>query len=191
MLVTCICHLQLLLTRILKEPRGRMIQIIQQWVACFNSGIIYFLLYASDSWHSWLQIFVGGLDSTVTDDLLRQVFSRFGELVHVKIPVGKRCGFVQFANRYQVKTSLPISGHPLFPIFSFSLSFFLSPNLIFFLFYLRLYFRACAEQALALMNGTQLGGQSIRLSWGRSPSNKQVFIFWITLLIVVVSMYSG
>uniref|UniRef100_A0A7N2M7P1 RRM domain-containing protein n=2 Tax=Quercus TaxID=3511 RepID=A0A7N2M7P1_QUELO len=76
-------------------------------------------------------IFVGGLDSTVTDDLLRQVFSRFGELVHVKIPVGKRCGFVQFANR------------------------------------------ACAEQALALMNGTQLGGQSIRLSWGRSPSNKQ------------------
>ncbi|GMY31285.1 polyadenylate-binding protein RBP45C-like [Fagus crenata] len=76
-------------------------------------------------------IFVGGLDTTVTDDLLRQVFSRFGELVHVKIPVGKRCGFVQFANR------------------------------------------ACAEQALSLMNGTQLGGQNIRLSWGRSPSNKQ------------------
>ncbi len=99
LLVTRICHLQLLLTRILKEPRGRMIQIIQQWVVCFNAGIIYFLLYASNSWHSWLQIFVGGLDTTVTDDLLRQVFSRFGELVHVKIPVGKRCGFVQFANR--------------------------------------------------------------------------------------------
>ncbi|RVW99538.1 Polyadenylate-binding protein RBP45 [Vitis vinifera] len=45
--------------------------------------------------------------------------------------VGKRCGFVQFANR------------------------------------------ACAEQALAGLNGTQLGAQSIRLSWGRSPSNKQ------------------
>ncbi|PKI51655.1 hypothetical protein CRG98_027957 [Punica granatum] len=25
-----------------------------------------------------------------------------------------------------------------------------------------------------MLNGTQLGGQSIRLSWGRSPSNKQV-----------------
>ncbi|OVA06612.1 RNA recognition motif domain [Macleaya cordata] len=76
-------------------------------------------------------IFVGGLDSNVTDDHLRQVFSQFGELVHVKIPVGKRCGFVQFANR------------------------------------------ACAEEALLMLQGTQLGGQNIRLSWGRSPSNKQ------------------
>ncbi|KAJ4975507.1 hypothetical protein NE237_000613 [Protea cynaroides] len=76
-------------------------------------------------------IFVGGLDSNVTDDLLRQVFSQFGELVHVKIPMGKRCGFVQFANR------------------------------------------ACAEEALLMLNGTLLGGQNIRLSWGRSPSNKQ------------------
>ncbi|KAL2467151.1 Polyadenylate-binding protein RBP45A [Abeliophyllum distichum] len=33
---------------------------------------------------------------------------------------------------------------------------------------------SCAEEALQLLNGTQLGGQSIRLSWGRSPSNKQV-----------------
>jgi RNA recognition motif-containing protein len=76
-------------------------------------------------------IFVGGLDSSVNDDMLRQVFSQFGELVHVKIPVGKRCGFVQFANR------------------------------------------SCAEQALSMLNGTQIGGQSIRLSWGRSPSSKQ------------------
>ncbi|KAL5972662.1 Polyadenylate-binding protein rbp45 [Asimina triloba] len=76
-------------------------------------------------------IFVGALDPNVTDDHLRQVFSQFGELVHVKIPVGKRCGFVQFANR------------------------------------------ACAEEALLMLNGTQLGGQNIRLSWGRSPSNKQ------------------
>lgn len=76
-------------------------------------------------------IFVGGLDSNVTDDHLRQVFSQFGELIHVKIPVGKRCGFVQFATR------------------------------------------ACAEEALLMLNGTPLGGQNIRLSWGRSPSNKQ------------------
>jgi len=76
-------------------------------------------------------IFVGGLDPNVTDDQLKQVFSQYGELVHVKIPVGKRCGFVQFADR------------------------------------------SCAEQALSNLNGTMLGGQSVRLSWGRSPSNKQ------------------
>lgn len=76
-------------------------------------------------------IFVGGLDPSVSDDVLRQVFGQFGELIHVKIPVGKRCGFVQFANR------------------------------------------ACAEQALSILNGTELGGQSVRLSWGRSPSSKQ------------------
>ncbi|KAK6917310.1 RNA recognition motif domain, partial [Dillenia turbinata] len=76
-------------------------------------------------------IFVGGLDSNVTDDQLNQLFSKYGELVHVKIPQGKRCGFVQFADR------------------------------------------SCAEEALRMLNGTPLGGQNIRLSWGRSPSNKQ------------------
>lgn len=46
-----------------------------------------------------MQIFVGGLDPSVTDDILKTVFGQYGELVHVKIPAGKRCGFVQFANR--------------------------------------------------------------------------------------------
>ncbi|CAH1449782.1 unnamed protein product [Lactuca virosa] len=76
-------------------------------------------------------IFVGGLDPSVSDETLKGVFGQFGELIHVKIPVGKRCGFVQFANR------------------------------------------GCAEQALSILNGTELGGQNIRLSWGRSPSSKQ------------------
>ncbi|KAF7840635.1 polyadenylate-binding protein RBP45 [Senna tora] len=76
-------------------------------------------------------IFVGNLDPNVTDDHLRQVFGQYGELVHVKIPAGKRCGFVQFADR------------------------------------------SCAEEALRMLNGTLLGGQNVRLSWGRSPSNKQ------------------
>ncbi|XP_047162999.1 polyadenylate-binding protein RBP45-like isoform X1 [Vigna umbellata] len=76
-------------------------------------------------------IFVGNLDANVSDDHLRQVFSQYGELVHVKIPAGKRCGFVQFADRN------------------------------------------CAEEALRMLNGTLLGGQNVRLSWGRSPSNKQ------------------
>ncbi|XP_020688656.1 polyadenylate-binding protein RBP45 isoform X2 [Dendrobium catenatum] len=76
-------------------------------------------------------IFVGGLDPNVSEDLLRQVFSPYGELVHVKIPIGKRCGFVQFLNR------------------------------------------ASAEEALLMLQGTQLGGLKIRLSWGRNSSNKQ------------------
>ncbi|KAM0868389.1 hypothetical protein ACQ4PT_041373 [Festuca glaucescens] len=76
-------------------------------------------------------IFVGGLDPNVTEDALKLVFAPFGEVIHVKIPVGKRCGFVQFINR---------------------------PS---------------AEQALQLLQGTLIGGQNVRLSWGRSPSNKQ------------------
>ncbi|XP_049401086.1 polyadenylate-binding protein RBP45-like isoform X1 [Solanum stenotomum] len=76
-------------------------------------------------------IFVGNLDASVTDDHLRQVFGNYGQLLHVKIPLGKRCGFVQFTDR------------------------------------------SCAEEALRALSGTQLGGQTIRLSWGRSPSNKQ------------------
>ncbi|KDO35912.1 hypothetical protein CISIN_1g029152mg [Citrus sinensis] len=43
-------------------------------------------------------IFVGGLDPNVTDEDLRQPFSQYGEIASVKIPVGKGCGFVQFAN---------------------------------------------------------------------------------------------
>ncbi|KAK1364783.1 polyadenylate-binding protein RBP45-like [Heracleum sosnowskyi] len=76
-------------------------------------------------------IFVGGLDPSVTEEYLRQVFGVHGQLEHVKIPLGKRCGFVQFAER------------------------------------------ARAEEALSRLNGSQLGGQNIRLSWGRTPSNKQ------------------
>lgn len=47
-----------------------------------------------------MQLFVGGLDANVSEDLLRETFCKYGELVHVKIPVGKGCGFVQFAYRF-------------------------------------------------------------------------------------------
>jgi RNA recognition motif. (a.k.a. RRM, RBD, or RNP domain) len=36
----------------------------------------------------------------INDEHLRQVFSTYGELVSVKIPAGKKCAFVQFANRF-------------------------------------------------------------------------------------------
>ncbi|KAJ7967437.1 Polyadenylate-binding protein [Quillaja saponaria] len=73
-------------------------------------------------------IFVGGLVSDVGDDDLRQPFSQFGEVISVKIPVGKGCGFVQFADRKS------------------------------------------AEDAIQGLNGTVIGNQTVRLSWGRSPN---------------------
>ncbi|GAQ80595.1 RNA-binding protein 45A [Klebsormidium nitens] len=44
-------------------------------------------------------VFVGGVDASVTEDELRAVFAPYGELVYVKIPLGKNCGFVQFVTR--------------------------------------------------------------------------------------------
>ncbi|KAK3039390.1 hypothetical protein RJ639_027639 [Escallonia herrerae] len=38
------------------------------------------------------KIFVGGLDANVSDEDLKQSFSQYGEIVSVKIPVGKGCG---------------------------------------------------------------------------------------------------
>ncbi|XP_057856481.1 polyadenylate-binding protein RBP47B' isoform X1 [Cryptomeria japonica] len=51
-------------------------------------------------------IFVGGLDPNVSDEELRQIFGQFGELVYVKIPQGKGCGFVQFGNRASAEEAL-------------------------------------------------------------------------------------
>ncbi|CAF2041162.1 unnamed protein product [Brassica rapa] len=76
-------------------------------------------------------IFVGGLDADVTDEVLRQPFAGFGEIVSVKIPVGKGCGFIQFVNREN------------------------------------------AEEALEKLNGSVIGKQTVRLSWGRNQGNKQ------------------
>uniref|UniRef100_A0A7N0ZQ91 RRM domain-containing protein n=1 Tax=Kalanchoe fedtschenkoi TaxID=63787 RepID=A0A7N0ZQ91_KALFE len=77
-------------------------------------------------------IFVGGLDPSVTDDDLKQPFSQYGEIVSVKIPLGKGCGFVQFSERKN------------------------------------------AEEALEKLSGSVIGKQTVRLSWGRNPANKQL-----------------
>ncbi|CAN0922240.1 Polyadenylate-binding protein RBP47C [Linum grandiflorum] len=92
-------------------------------------------IHQSDSDSTNTTIFVGGLDLNVTDDDLKQTFSNHGEIVSVKIPVGKGCGFVQFADRSN------------------------------------------AEEALQKLNGTIIGKQTVRLSWGRNPANKQVSHF--------------
>ncbi|CAA2996150.1 polyadenylate-binding RBP47-like [Olea europaea subsp. europaea] len=51
-------------------------------------------------------IFVGGLDPNASEDDLRQPFVQYGEILSVKIPVGKACGFVQFANRNDAEEAL-------------------------------------------------------------------------------------
>ena len=63
----------------------------------FNSQEHYHLCPLAN--HIVFQIFVGGLDPNVTEEDLRQPFSQYGEIVSVKIPFGKGCGFVQFGNR--------------------------------------------------------------------------------------------
>ncbi|KAI3935236.1 hypothetical protein MKW98_018425 [Papaver atlanticum] len=76
-------------------------------------------------------IFVGGLDPNISEEELRQIFLQFGELVSVKVPPGKGCGFIQFGTR------------------------------------------ASAEEALQRVQGTMIGQQIVRLSWGRSMGTKQ------------------
>jgi len=76
-------------------------------------------------------VFVGGLDSNVDEEYLREIFTPYGEISYVKIPVGKHCGFVQFTSR------------------------------------------SCAKEAIQMLNGSQIGGQKARLSWGHSTQNRQ------------------
>lgn len=79
-----------------------MIQLTQLWVIysyyyiCVRLWLLFKRLI-SDLFY--VQVFVGGLDPTVTDEHLKNVFSQYGEIVHVKIPAGKRCGFVQFSEK--------------------------------------------------------------------------------------------
>ncbi|KAK8971250.1 Polyadenylate-binding protein RBP47 [Platanthera guangdongensis] len=51
-------------------------------------------------------VFVGGLDSTVSEDELRQSFSQYGDIASVKIPAGKQCGFVQFVHKNNAEEAL-------------------------------------------------------------------------------------
>jgi hypothetical protein len=44
-------------------------------------------------------VFVGGLDASTTDEDLRAHFAPVGEIVSVKVPPGRGCGFVQYASK--------------------------------------------------------------------------------------------
>jgi RNA recognition motif-containing protein len=73
-------------------------------------------------------LYVGGIDETQNEDDLTKAFVIFGRILYVKIPTGKKCGFVQFARRKD------------------------------------------AERALSDMNGSVIGVNRVRVSWGRSST---------------------
>lgn len=51
-------------------------------------------------------LFIGGLSPAVTEDQLRSIFGHFGDIIYVKIPQGKGCGFVQFVLRTAAEAAL-------------------------------------------------------------------------------------
>ncbi|KAJ8543799.1 hypothetical protein K7X08_025417 [Anisodus acutangulus] len=51
-------------------------------------------------------VYVGNLDPNLTEEEMRQVFLQFGEIVYVKIPASKGCGFVQFAARSSAEEAI-------------------------------------------------------------------------------------
>ena len=44
-------------------------------------------------------LFIGGLSAAVAEEELQAQFGRFGDIIYVKIPPGKGCGFVQYVHR--------------------------------------------------------------------------------------------
>ncbi|GAB4856047.1 Polyadenylate-binding protein rbp47b' [Ancistrocladus abbreviatus] len=51
-------------------------------------------------------VYIGNLDSSITEEDLRQLCMQYGEIVYVKIPTSKGCGFVQFAARAQAEEAI-------------------------------------------------------------------------------------
>jgi len=63
-------------------------------------------LHPSDLDPTNTTLFIGGLSSQVLEDQLRAIFSQFGDIIYVKIPQGKGCGFVQYVLRASAETAM-------------------------------------------------------------------------------------
>lgn len=63
-------------------------------------------LHPSDLDPTNTTLFIGGLSSQVLEDQLRAIFSQFGDIIYVKIPQGKGCGFVQYVLRSSAETAM-------------------------------------------------------------------------------------
>ncbi|KAI8000118.1 Polyadenylate-binding protein RBP47B' [Camellia lanceoleosa] len=53
-----------------------------------------------------LEVFIGNLNPNVTEEELRQIFLHFGEIIYVKIPTSRGCGFVQFTARASAEEAI-------------------------------------------------------------------------------------
>ncbi|KAH3668097.1 hypothetical protein OGAPHI_001851 [Ogataea philodendri] len=51
-------------------------------------------------------VFVGGLASNISEGTLFSLFEPYGEVVHVKVPPGKGCGFVKFTQRVDAERAI-------------------------------------------------------------------------------------
>jgi len=51
-------------------------------------------------------LFIGGLSGHVVEEQLRAVFGQFGDIIYVKIPQGKGCGFVQYVLRVSAERAM-------------------------------------------------------------------------------------
>ncbi|KAF6261797.1 hypothetical protein COO60DRAFT_723062 [Scenedesmus sp. NREL 46B-D3] len=51
-------------------------------------------------------LFIGGLSAGVSEEELRAIFVRYGDVVYTKIPQGKGCGFVQFVTRPDAEAAM-------------------------------------------------------------------------------------
>ncbi|UZJ51683.1 hypothetical protein CBS101457_001003 [Exobasidium rhododendri] len=59
-------------------------------------------------------VFVGGLSSLISEDTLKTFFAPFGEIIYVKIPPGKGCGFVQFVQKQDAERAIErMQGFPI------------------------------------------------------------------------------
>jgi RNA recognition motif-containing protein len=59
-------------------------------------------------------VFVGGLSSLISEDTLKTFFAPFGEIIYVKIPPGKGCGFVQFVRKMDAERAIErMQGFPI------------------------------------------------------------------------------
>lgn len=69
-----------------------------------NSQSIVGAQYGADLTNTTL--FIGNLSSSITEEYLKSAFGQFGEIIYVKIPVGRNCGFVQYLDRMSAETAL-------------------------------------------------------------------------------------
>ncbi|DBA01409.1 TPA: hypothetical protein N0F65_007306 [Lagenidium giganteum] len=51
-------------------------------------------------------VFVGGLEATTTEDDLRVRFAAIGDIVSVKVPPGRGCGFVQYVSKEAAEVAI-------------------------------------------------------------------------------------